>query len=212
MTNNIQAVIFDNGGTLTPGGLANESAIKLAKIFHLNVDKIGPVVDKLIEAFQSAAIDEDGFWAGLEKKLKIEVPLEIRGSFWEMEAYLDRTEIYDWAIRLHETGVKIAILSNVIQPLVDYLRQHKMYDGFDPLILSCEVGCAKPDPKIYQIAADRLGLKPEECIFVDDQERFLAPAKKLGMRTILATNMPEIRITFGELMGRRDWKTASSAK
>ena len=43
----------------------------------------------------------------------------------------------------------------------------------------------KPEPRIYEIAAERLGLKPEECVFVDDRPGNLEPAAELGMRTVL---------------------------
>ena len=43
----------------------------------------------------------------------------------------------------------------------------------------------KPDTAIYQLAAQRLGLDPEECIFVDDRPVNLEPAAEIGMRTVL---------------------------
>lgn len=171
-----------------------------------------PVVDKLVTEFQLAHLTTEEFWTSVEKQLKVQVSSEVRETFWELESYLEHTEIYDWAERLRESGAKIAILSNVAEPVAKFVKENKGYDGFDPVILSYEVGYAKPDPKIYKLALERLGLKADQCIFVDDQERFLAPAEKLGMQTLLAGNMQKIRITFGELMGRRDWKTASSAK
>ncbi|HUT16633.1 MAG TPA: HAD-IA family hydrolase [Anaerolineae bacterium] len=43
----------------------------------------------------------------------------------------------------------------------------------------------KPDPQIYRLTADRMGLLPEECVFVDDKERNTAVAEKLGMQAIV---------------------------
>ena len=39
---------------------------------------------------------------------------------------------------------------------------------FDDVVLSCAVGLRKPDPAIYQLACERLGVEPEECLFVGD--------------------------------------------
>ena len=48
---------------------------------------------------------------------------------------------------------------------------HHAADRLDILVVSAEEGVAKPDPRIYAIAADRLGVRPEGCVFVDDQPR-----------------------------------------
>jgi putative hydrolase of the HAD superfamily len=48
-------------------------------------------------------------------------------------------------------------------------------------VFSCSVGVAKPDPRIYRIASDRLGTEPGACLFVDDQPDFVAGAREAGM-------------------------------
>jgi HAD superfamily hydrolase (TIGR01509 family) len=52
------------------------------------------------------------------------------------------------------------------------------------MIISAEVGVAKPDPAIYRIAAERMGVKPEEAIFVDDFIDNVESARAFGLRTI----------------------------
>ena len=44
---------------------------------------------------------------------------------------------------------------------------------------------AKPDPRLFRLAADRLGVLPDECVFVDDNAKYLVGAQELGMKTIL---------------------------
>ena len=74
-------------------------------------------------------------------------------------------------------------------PTESDIRAHGGYATFDPVILSCEVGYAKPDPEIYRIAMDRLpGIQPDEVIFLDDRVMCLPPAQALGMRTVLVEN------------------------
>jgi epoxide hydrolase-like predicted phosphatase len=55
---------------------------------------------------------------------------------------------------------------------------------FDAVIVSCEVGCAKPDPRIYQICLTQLGVTPSSAVFVDDRLENLAAAEQLGIRTL----------------------------
>ena len=50
----------------------------------------------------------------------------------------------------------------------------------------------KPEPEIYSLAVNKLEIKPEECIFVDDKEENLVPANKMGMKTVLAKNPKQI--------------------
>jgi len=80
---------------------------------------------------------------------------------------------------------RLAILSNS-DPLnsPNYYKKG-LYQYFDPIILSHELGILKPDKKIYEITIKKLKVKSNECIFIDDQEDNLKPAKDMGMTTIL---------------------------
>ena len=65
-------------------------------------------------------------------------------------------------------------------------------------MISSEVGLRKPDPAIYELAAERLGLAAAACVFVDDLPGNLKPARALGMATVLhrgnaAATLAEVR-------------------
>ena len=55
---------------------------------------------------------------------------------------------------------------------------------FEEIIESSVVGVRKPEPRFYEIACERLGVRPEECVFLDDLGVNLKPAKAMGMQTI----------------------------
>jgi putative hydrolase of the HAD superfamily len=55
---------------------------------------------------------------------------------------------------------------------------------FEHIVESSKLGMRKPDPRIYQHACDLLGVKPEDCVYLDDLGINLKPARALGMRTI----------------------------
>ena len=61
---------------------------------------------------------------------------------------------------------------------------HDLKDRFDAFIESSKVGLRKPDPRIYRLACDTLGISPSEAVFLDDIGRNLKAARELGMRTI----------------------------
>lgn len=77
---------------------------------------------------------------------------------------------------------------------------------FDGVVISGEVGVRKPAPAIYELGAQRIGMDPRECVFVDDLPFNLEPAKQLGMATVhhvdAATTLPELERLLGvELSG-----------
>ncbi|MEK7152368.1 MAG: HAD-IA family hydrolase, partial [Patescibacteria group bacterium] len=72
------------------------------------------------------------------------------------------------------------------------LRNEGWYEGFDPVVLSCEEGYAKPEEEFYRIAVERVGARPEEILFIDDQEKCMPPAKAMGIHTLIAISTLQI--------------------
>ena len=62
---------------------------------------------------------------------------------------------------------------------------------FEMVIVSGEVGWDKPAPEIYTMAAERIGVLPEECLFIDDIPSFTEAAAAIGMQTFTYVNVPE---------------------
>lgn len=84
-------------------------------------------------------------------------------------------------------GYRLALLSNSFgtDPFNPY-EQGGIWDLFDVRVISEQVRMAKPDPAIYELTLDRLGLPGQACVFVDDHARNLPPAEALGITTVLA--------------------------
>ncbi|WP_205862443.1 HAD-IA family hydrolase [Planosporangium thailandense] len=84
---------------------------------------------------------------------------------------------------------RTAILSNSFVGARE--REHERYgfgDITDLIVYSHEVGMSKPDPRIYELTCGRLGVRPEEAIFLDDVEPFVDAARQAGMQAILFKN------------------------
>jgi len=62
-------------------------------------------------------------------------------------------------------------------------------DFFDDIVLSYKVALVKPDERVYQLAAQRLGVVPDECVYIDDMQANVDGAAEVGMRTILYQNV-----------------------
>lgn len=100
--------------------------------------------------------------------------------------YVD-PEVYDLLDALRKAGLKLAIVSNCSPEEVLPMGGSRLASFFDAIILSCEVGLQKPDARIYQEAAGRLGVAPEACAFVGDGgSHELEGARNVGMTAIQA--------------------------
>jgi len=99
-----------------------------------------------------------------------------------------RKPMVDFLLSLKE-NYKLGCITNNIQnskdDKVNHLNQaSQVMKIFDHIIESSRVGLRKPDPKIYYMSCDALGVRPEECIYLDDLGINLKPARKIGMTTI----------------------------
>lgn len=109
----------------------------------------------------------------------------------DRELMLQRCRLFDDALPfltgLRMRGIAIALVSNcadTTRPLLDYLGVTELADA---VILSCEVGSAKPFPDIYQTALDDLGVAAADAAFIDDTPSFCVGAEAVGVRAIQIT-------------------------
>jgi HAD superfamily hydrolase (TIGR01509 family) len=132
---------------------------------------------KLVNAFSYSELDK--FYAEIEENIA-----QMEEDYLDTMLELD-PDIID-VLETLSRHYRLAMLSNDIGSWSKHLRQHHGLDEyFEEAIISGDVMVRKPDPRIYEIAAQRLGLEPQECVFVDDRPGNLEPAAELGMRTVL---------------------------
>jgi len=189
----IKAIIFDYGGVVTAGGALDDLPKKLAKNLDIPFDRAKDIVGpENWRPFMKGLNSEDDFWDKLERNLGKSIDDSLRHVWNTWEEMKPQPEMVTLIKELKKDHT-IGLLSNTIPPTADDIKLHGGYDLFDFIVLSYEVKMAKPDIDIYQKAMTNLpGLRPEEIVFIDDQERCLVPARELGMRTILAVNPAQI--------------------
>lgn len=110
-------------------------------------------------------------------------PLPGLHQAWEAARQLIRANIA--LARRLRPAYRTAILSNADVSLRGRLRELAVHDLFDTVVSSAEEGMAKPEAEIYRRAAERIGLPPEACIFVDDAEANVRAAEAVGMRGVV---------------------------
>ena len=87
---------------------------------------------------------------------------------------------------------RTAYLSNAWDDVRPWLGKQGIADAVDEVIISAEVGVAKPDPRIFRVALERLAAEPHEAVFVDDAEPNVEAARALGITAILARSTPQV--------------------
>lgn len=102
-------------------------------------------------------------------------------------------ELLEYTIELRES-YKVGMLSNVgSSGLKNYMDYEVLEKHFEVIVESAKIGFAKPEARAYEIAADRLGVRLDECIFVDDREEYIEGAQQVGMKTILYTDFESFK-------------------
>ena len=104
-------------------------------------------------------------------------------------------EVWDEALagllRRIRGHAKTAIVSNAWPDIRTAVTDAGLHDLADAIILSCEVGYAKPDPRIYATALDRINADATHTLFIDDTTGHVAAAQSLGMAGHLHTDTNE---------------------
>ena len=111
------------------------------------------------------------------------------------------TETLTLVAEVQANGLQTAIVSDSTQPHASALEGSVIYELFDKRlrVLSHEVGFRKPDFEIYREAIGRLGIKPSEAFFIDDVEKNVDAAIKLGMYGIVFQSATQARTDLKKL-------------
>ncbi|CAD5215535.1 unnamed protein product [Bursaphelenchus xylophilus] len=178
----IKAVIFDLGGVLY------RFRDYKAFIGLLNKAHTDPVIREKVLAWETGDVSteavrdilEDGIGKLPDDVSSLEdVPFEsVMGKPFD--------KIWDSIDKLRENKVKVAMLTNNGW-WTDKKEKSTIISNtekFDVIVESCRVGLRKPDPKIFDIVLQKLNLKPNECVFIDDLPNNVEGASKLGINAI----------------------------
>lgn len=125
---------------------------------------------------------EPEFWTRVCNDLGLVAPVQPLWHKALAKVYKENSALLDWARGLPAQGIRLALLTNTEPPSRDF-HLSLGYNFFDARVFSCDEGLAKPDPRIYALAAKRLQLPAEYCLMVDDRKENLDGAQQAGMQT-----------------------------
>jgi len=187
----IKAVIFDLGGVIVRTEYQAPRQ-HLAESFGMDYDEIDKIVfgggpNSSAAKASVGEITEEEHWLNVMKMLKQPASEyeRIRDEFFGGDV-IDH-EILDF-LRSIKPKYKVGLISNAWSGLRDYIVREKFDDVFDHMIISAEVGVAKPEEKIYHLALEQLQVQADEAVFVDDFIENIEACEELGMEGIYFKN------------------------
>lgn len=201
-----KAILFDFGGTLDTDGIHwSEKFFEVYNHFNIPVTK-----ENLREAFIYSErtivnIIKPDF--GLKKTLQAQITYQLEyllNRFYLPEVFLSITdELVEYCYRSVIENVEItkeilnqflteyllALISNYYGNVATVLKELSLKKYFTSIVDSAVVGIRKPDPKIFKIALDELGVNPDEAVMIGDSyNNDIVPAKSIGCKTIWINN------------------------
>ncbi len=202
----LKALILDVGGVLI---LGHQSAgrTKWADRLGVSLKELDSVMWNRPEAarLSRGGMTFDEYWRllGQELGLTEAESLAMRGDYFSGDSVNDAAVAL--ARQAREAGFKVGILSNAFGSLDQLLESIGIRTLFDDVVDSWCVGMAKPEQQIYELACRRLGVVPEEVLFVDDRTENVEAAAALGMVALCyqsETTLEAARNALGLAPGR----------
>ncbi|WP_375485583.1 HAD-IA family hydrolase [uncultured Jatrophihabitans sp.] len=208
-----EAVVFDFGGVIIDSpfeafaALERQAGVAPGSIRALNARNPDGNAWARIERGE---IDADTFVALFEREASaagVELPAgDVLASVTRASSarHVARPVMLELLTELHERGLRLALITNNIRPLGDSGDVAWVFDTFDAVVESAVVGVRKPEPAIYRLALDALGVEPERAVMLDDLGINLKPARALGMATIKVVEADQAVADLRHLLG---WST-----
>jgi epoxide hydrolase-like predicted phosphatase len=198
-----RGLILDFGGVVTSDLYAEISAFcvreGLAPDAGVRVLRDTAEGREAIKAVEAGSISQRDYEITIGRLLGV----DDRGLLTRALAGLrPRPEIPELIQRARSAGIRVALLSNSLGD-----GEYDPYDGydldamFDAVVISGETRMHKPEPAIYLLTADKLGVPPQECVFADDTAANLPAASALGMATVHFTDAKAAITEISRLLG-----------
>jgi len=208
----IRAVIFDFGGVFTSSPFEAFNRYERERGFPQDLIRRINSTNHLENAwarFERAEVDLNGFdtaFAAEAKAFGYELPGRDVIPLLSGDVRPEMVE----ALRRIKARFKTGCITNNVPSLQavgadrpDNLYRREIVEMFDEMIESSKLGIRKPDPRIYELMCEKLGVAPEESVYLDDLGGNLKPARAMGMITIKVESGPQAITELEAITGMR---------
>lgn len=203
MENNqkIKGILFDLGGVVIESfkfGFYGDAGKK----FGISPKEIERVADEEWAPLERGEETNEQLWHKVTRKLKLDTLTGATlASMWLEHYKRDariKEEVLDIVKRLRNR-YKLGVISNSQREHSAVNRARGLFDNFDTVLLSNEVGMRKPEKEFFEAAARELKLSFDELLFVDDEMRWVEAAQNYGLRAILFESAEQLEKEFEKL-------------
>lgn len=189
----IQAVIWDIGGVLART-IDRQPRARLAQRFGLAYEQLEELIwggerGQMAQMGQISAEDQ-WRWAAVQLGLPETEGQALRQEFFSGDKIDD--ELVEYIRELHKR-YKTGIISNAMGDTRDLAGKWGFDGAFDSMVFSAQAGVMKPDPQIFQLSLQELGVAPESAVFVDDFIQNVRGAEAVGMHAIHFQNPDQVK-------------------
>lgn len=179
-----KAIIFDFFGVLcseiSPPWFARYFAPKEAKRLK----------DSYCPRSDSGELSERAWYETLGALVK-KTPRSVESEF---KSFINVDERVVALARKLRPFYKIGLCSNTMGTFIrGIFEKHGLTDLFDAVVISSECGIIKPDPRIFRLIVEKLGVSPEEAVYIDDSSANVRGAEKTGMRGIVFSSIEDLQ-------------------
>ena len=181
----IEVVLLDVGGVIVPPADPLQLTQAAAQLGLSPSELVALLYEgEPWYALSTGRLDEAAYWQAIGAQVSWPVAdlRRLLYPVWECDAVDGDVVALVQALR---GRVRLAILSNATLHLEDHLNRLGVAQYFNPIINSARVGLRKPDPRIFSLALDLLGVAPDAVLFADDKQRNVTVAREMGMTTVL---------------------------
>jgi putative hydrolase of the HAD superfamily len=197
--NMIEAVIWDFGGVLTTSPFEAFARFEIERGLPADIIRRTNAANHLENAwakFERAEVDIEAF-DQLFSVESLALGAEVRGR--DVLPLLSgdlRPEMVEALTRVKTRFKTGCITNNLPANAIGSASGRSLYIAevmvlFDHVIESAKIGLRKPDPRIYRMMVEALGVDPKACVYLDDLGVNLKPAREMGMTTIKVLNAPQ---------------------
>ncbi|HTU50077.1 MAG TPA: HAD family phosphatase [Acidobacteriaceae bacterium] len=184
----LRAVIFDYGMVLSgppePGARA-----RLLEISGLSPEIFDAHYWRYRLDYDRGTLNGHSYWPIIAREAGVSFSPQQIEALIEQDVLLWATLdpiMLEWVNRVRASGMKIAILSNMGEELLAYMRENFGWlDGFHHLTWSCELNLIKPMAAIYEHTLEKLNVRADEALFIDDRLENVEGARAVGIHSLL---------------------------
>ena len=197
----MKGLLLDFGGVLTTNVFDSFREFCVAEGLDPNAVRTlfrsNPRALELVRGLETGALSEDEFGDRFGELLEIE---DRAGLVDRMFGGIREDERMTGAVRqARAAGIRTGLVSNSMG--AGRYDRSTFPELFDGVVISGDVGLHKPQPEIFLLGAERTGVAPEECVFVDDLRENCEGAEAVGMTAVLHrgadTTLPELERLLG---------------